>query len=109
MADLEQEYAGARVAICPVREGGGSKIKVIEAASYWRPVVGTSHSFRGFDGLDWNDLSSADDPNTFAEATIRLLTDLATADRQATKLRAWQRATYSRSAFIDKVKEDLGA
>lgn len=107
VTDLVPEYAGARAAICPIREGGGSKIKVIEAASYGRPVVATSHSFRGFDGLDREGLQQTDDPVGFAAACIHLLTDPVAADQQGSVLCSWQRKTYSRAAFINKVKEDL--
>lgn len=109
VADLGPEYEAARVAICPVREGGGSKIKVIEAASYGRPVVATSHSFRGFDGLESDSLGQTDDPAAFAEACLRMLTDPVMADQRGAALRNWQRDTYSKAAFVGRVTQALGS
>lgn len=108
VAELSPEYDGARLAICPVREGGGSKIKVIEAASYARPVVATSHSLRGFDNLIRDAVESADTPKAFAEACALMLTEPSRADQQGRALQDWQRAHYSRDAFVNKVSQTLG-
>ncbi|MER8383560.1 glycosyltransferase [Mesorhizobium sp. M1405] len=39
---------GAHVFLCPLRFGGGSKIKVIDALSHGLPIVGTKEAQRGF-------------------------------------------------------------
>jgi glycosyltransferase involved in cell wall biosynthesis len=105
--DLAPEYHAARMAICPVREGGGSKIKVLEAASYGRPVMATSHSLRGFDGLQINDLSQADDPRDFADGCVQIITDPKISDQMGTALCDWQRANYSKQSFVEKVAQVL--
>lgn len=46
--DLNTYYQNAKIAICPMLSGTGTKIKVIEALSYELPVVCNS---RGVDGL----------------------------------------------------------
>jgi len=109
VADLAQEYAAARLAICPVREGGGSKIKVIEAASFGRPVVATSHSLRGFVGAGVAAAGQADDPNGFAAACADILSDPDRADSDGARLRDWQTAHYSRAAFVASVAEAMRA
>ena len=48
VADIGAAYASARLVICPLTEGGGSKVKLVEACAYGRPIVATSHSVRGF-------------------------------------------------------------
>lgn len=105
--DLTDEYARARLCICPVREGGGSKIKVVEAAAFGRPVVATSHGIRGFEGLSSLGVPTADDPKGFVEACLALLADDALADRSGAGLRAWQERTWSREAFVSRVAEDI--
>ncbi|NDV78522.1 glycosyltransferase family 4 protein [Dysgonomonas sp. 511] len=46
--DLGEMYAKSRIAICPMLEGTGIKLKVLEALSFGLPVVCTQ---RGIDGL----------------------------------------------------------
>lgn len=41
-------YERIKIAISPIRFGGGLKIKVFEALSYGRPVLATQHSIDGF-------------------------------------------------------------
>lgn len=48
VADLNEYYQRARVAICPMLSGTGVKVKVIEAMSHGLPIV---CSRRGVDGL----------------------------------------------------------
>ncbi len=109
VGDLSREYAAARLAICPVREGGGSKIKVLEAAAHGRPVVLTPHSLRGFDDGAADLMIAADDPGAFARACLHLLEDPAEADRRGHALRRWQEAGYSRAGVLDRLSGHIDA
>lgn len=96
--DIAEEYARARVVISPVLEGGGSKIKVIEACAYQRPVVVSTHSARGF-GPDLQALlPTAPDAATFASLCSDLLSQDALADRLAADLHKVQQAQFSQAA-----------
>jgi hypothetical protein len=105
--DLAAEYAAARMTVCPVREGGGSKIKLIESAAFARPVVATPHAARGFHGEGLAHVAQADGPAAFAEACAAFLRDPAAAERAGAALKAWQRASYSRDAFIAEAMRAL--
>jgi glycosyltransferase involved in cell wall biosynthesis len=105
--DLADEYSKARVTICPVREGGGSKIKLIEAAAFARPIVAVSHAVRGFQGEGLAQVVQADAPDMFADACAVFLNDPAAAALTGAALRNWQQATYSRGAFVSAVTETL--
>ncbi|MEJ6396207.1 glycosyltransferase [Gymnodinialimonas sp. 2305UL16-5] len=108
VADLAAEYAQARLAICPVRQGGGSKIKVIEAAAFGRPVVAVPHALRGFAGLDGTSGAiAADRAPDFAAACCAWLADPAAAAQAGQELSAWQSDHYSREAFVDHVATAL--
>lgn len=48
VADLREAYAGATAAVSPVYEGGGTKIKVLEALMFGRPIAVTEHSYYGY-------------------------------------------------------------
>lgn len=105
--DLAVEYNRARLCICPVREGGGSKIKVIEAAAFGRPIVGVPHAFRGFDGGIHDHAAVALTPKDFVEACSAFLSDDCHADRSGAALAEWQRRNYSYKAAKDRIKADI--
>lgn len=45
---MEPYFSRADLVIAPVFDGAGMKVKVAEALSYGKPVVGTSHAFIGY-------------------------------------------------------------
>lgn len=74
-AELRQIYADCAVAIAPLRGGGGTKVKVLEAWLHARPLVVTSHAARGFDARAGQHFLVADSPRDFAQACAQLLDD----------------------------------
>ncbi|MEM1189321.1 MAG: glycosyltransferase family 4 protein [Pseudomonadota bacterium] len=70
-------YQQADLAIVPIRFGGGTRIKIIEAFSYGVPVVATTLGAEGLGVRDGQELLLADEPEHFAAACRRLLTDRA--------------------------------
>jgi len=79
--DLDSWYAKANVVILPIRAGGGTRIKLLEAFSYKRPVVSTSIGAEGIDALHGEHLLLADTPEAFAQCCVRLMSDREMADR----------------------------
>jgi glycosyltransferase involved in cell wall biosynthesis len=69
---LSEHYRRAEVVVVPVFEGSGTRIKVIEAMRYGRPVVSTR---RGVEGLPVQDMvhhHESDSPEEFAAAIVAL-------------------------------------
>ena len=77
--DVVSEAGRAAVAIAPLRIGGGTRLKVVEAMALARPVVATRIGAEGLDVADQRDLLLADDPTAFADAVVQLLSDPAMA------------------------------
>lgn len=75
VADPLPFYARARLAIVPLRSGGGSRLKILEAMALGRPVVSTSLGSEGLELEDGKELLTADEPLAFAEHVLRLLED----------------------------------
>jgi glycosyltransferase involved in cell wall biosynthesis len=71
--DLEALYARSRVICCPLTNGGGTRIKLIEAAGYGRPMVSTTVGAEGLAFLDGSEILIRDDDGGIAEACVRLL------------------------------------
>ena len=64
--DLDVLYKRTKIIICPLLNGTGMKIKVIEALSYGIPVVCTSRGVDGFADKTKNGCLVTDDPAMFA-------------------------------------------
>ncbi len=73
VADIGAELAAADIAVVPIRFGGGTRIKILEAFAHRVPVVTTSVGSEGLDVVDGEHLLVADGAAEFAAACIRLL------------------------------------
>jgi glycosyltransferase involved in cell wall biosynthesis len=71
--DIIAEVACAAVAIAPLRIGGGTRLKVLEAMALGRPVVATHIGAEGIEVQHERDLLLADTPRAFADAIVHLL------------------------------------
>lgn len=65
----------ATVVVVPLRIGGGTRLKIFEAMATGRAVVSTSIGAEGLPVENGRDLILVDDPERFADAVVRLLTD----------------------------------
>ncbi|HKJ67707.1 MAG TPA: glycosyltransferase family 4 protein [bacterium] len=71
-----REYIGrASVYVVPLRIGGGTRLKILEAMAMKRPVVSTAIGCEGIAVTDEETIRIEDDPEHFAGAVIELLRD----------------------------------
>jgi polysaccharide biosynthesis protein PslH len=70
---VAEYYRTATVAVVPIRMGGGTRIKILEAWALGVPVVSTSIGCEGLDCVDGEHLIVADRPQQFAQACVELL------------------------------------
>jgi glycosyltransferase involved in cell wall biosynthesis len=63
------------VFVVPLRVGGGSRLKILNALAMGKAVVSTSIGAEGLDVEDGKHLLLADTPETFTERTVALLRD----------------------------------
>jgi len=73
--DVRMVVAQATVCVVPLLDGGGTRLKVLEAMALGTPVVATAKGAEGLDVTDGEHLLLADDPETFARRTVDLLSD----------------------------------
>ncbi|MER2511539.1 MAG: glycosyltransferase family 4 protein [Nitrosomonas ureae] len=81
--DVRLPVAEASAAIAPIRQGGGTRLKILEAMALGTPVVATFKGAEGLEVVNGEHLLLADDPPTFTRAVLTLLTD----DSLAARLR----------------------
>lgn len=101
--DLDALYARSRVVCCPIMTGGGTRLKLVEAASYARPMVSTRLGAEGLDFADGRDALLRDDDAGFADACVALLHDDALCQRLGAAARAVMMATYDARQVEERV------
>ena len=106
-AELAAAYAGARVAIVPLRFGAGVKLKVVEALREGVPLVTTPTGAQGLAGLE-DVVTVTDEPQAFAAGVCRLLTDDAAWSLACRRQIEHARARFSKAAFSRSLLDGLG-
>jgi len=101
-AELRELYRTARVAAVPLRYGAGVKLKVVEALREGLPLVTTWIGAQGVPGLG-SVAEIHDEPQPFADAVCRLLTDGIAWAEQSTAQVEYAATHYSEAAFRDSL------
>ncbi len=86
--DARTHWLAAAVCVVPLRAGGGTRLKVLEAAATGVPVVATSIGAEGLAFAAETEILRRDDADAFAAAVVALLSDAGAARRQAQAARA---------------------
>jgi glycosyltransferase involved in cell wall biosynthesis len=73
--NLESLYEQVRIVCAPIFSGGGTRLKIIEAASFAKPVLATRIGAEGLDFQDGQELLLRNDSESFIEACLLLLRD----------------------------------
>lgn len=103
--NLDALYQRSRVVCCPILSGGGTRVKIIEAAAYGKPIVSTRIGAEGIEMRNDKELLLHDDPNSFAEACITLLKDNNLCTRLGTAARAVVKKHYDRNNIIRLIQQ----
>jgi glycosyltransferase involved in cell wall biosynthesis len=93
--DLAAVYGSHRAMVVPLRHGGGTRLKILEALAWGLPVVSTSLGAAGLGLVDGEHALIADDPPSFARALERVLDDDVLWARLAANGRALVEARFS--------------
>lgn len=92
--DLAPELERAAVSVVPLRAGGGTRLKILEALGAGVPVVSTTVGAEGIPLEIGRDFLAADAPRDFADAVLRVLDDPVCAQRLAQAGRAAVASRY---------------
>jgi glycosyltransferase involved in cell wall biosynthesis len=92
--DVRPHMWRAALFVVPLRMGGGTRFKIVEAMAAGVPVISTRLGAEGIPATDGRELLLADTPAAFADAVVRLLADPAQAAALARAGLAFVRSRY---------------
>jgi glycosyltransferase involved in cell wall biosynthesis len=73
--DVRPWLSQAQVAVVPLRIGGGTRLKILEAMAMNTPVVSTPLGCEGLEVVHGVNILIADDHKSFAQSVVKLLVD----------------------------------
>ena len=103
--DVKPWIERATAVVVPLRIGGGTRLKILEAMAMGKAVVSTSLGAEGIDVVGGRDLLLADDPELFASQAIRAVEDRELTVRLGEAARRLVAARYGWSASVDRLAE----
>jgi sugar transferase (PEP-CTERM/EpsH1 system associated) len=110
--DIRTYLERAAVVIAPLRIGGGTRLKIVEAMSMGKAIVSTRIGAEGLDVNNNEHILLADTPEDFANQVARVLNDAAFARRigeaarsRAESLYTWQGAVQRLESFYHELSK----
>lgn len=97
--DIRPHLAEAECFVVPLRIGGGTRLKILDAWAMGRPVVSTSVGCEGLMTEDGGNILIRDKPDDFARAVLEVLGDAERAGRLGAGGRQTAEARYSWDAI----------
>ena len=79
--DLRPHLAEAAAVVVPLRLGGGTRLKIVEAMAMGKAIVSTTLGAEGINAVPGREILIEDDPAAFADAVSRLLAEPGLATR----------------------------
>ena len=105
--DLGELYTQADAVVAPLRGGGGTRIKLLEAFAHGVPVIATPAAAEGLTVADGRELLLGSDAEQIAGAVAALASDAALGARLVEHAGRLVRECYSHEAVIPRVRAFL--
>lgn len=102
--DVRPYIAAAAAYVIPLRIGGGTRLKVLEAMAMGKAIVSTTLGCEGFDLAAGQELMIADSPAEFAASVLALLRDPDRRARLGRRARAFAASRYDWSVILPSLE-----
>lgn len=103
--DLSLLYQRSRVICCPITIAGGTRVKLVEAAGYGKPMVSSTIGAEGLGMTDNVEILIRDSDDDIADACVQLLGDEELCTRLGSAARQKAKAVYDVVHVKGKIKE----
>ncbi len=103
--DVRPHIQEAAVVVVPLRLGGGTRLKILEAMAMGKAIVSTSVGAHGLDIVPERELRIADDPDEFAAKVAELLADPARASRLGAAARRFVEERHGWKASVATLRD----
>lgn len=100
-------YHKTSIAVAPILEGSGTRVKILEAMTLGNPVVSTIVGAEGIETADGDDILLRNAPDQFADAVVSLLNDQALYDRLKSHGRALVDKLYDWRVVGDALNDSV--
>jgi glycosyltransferase involved in cell wall biosynthesis len=107
--DLGELYARTRIVCCPVAAGSGTRVKLVEAAAYGKPIISTRLGAEGLCLEDGQSFLLRDSAADFAQGCLDLLNDLSLCQQLGEKARRAASENYNRQVIIQRLQATFKA
>lgn len=104
MFEIAQRVA---VIVVPLRIGAGTRLKILEAMAWGKPIVATTIGVEGVDHIDGEDILVRDTPESFVEATVALLNDPIQQRKLAQGARRRIENDYTTQRSVDRLQQAI--
>jgi glycosyltransferase involved in cell wall biosynthesis len=112
VSDLRPHLAAAAAIVVPLRLGGGTRLKIVEAMAMGKAIVSTALGAEGIEAVPGRDILIEDRPTGFADAVKRLLANPSLAARVGQSARqlaverySWGGAARALEGFYRRILE----
>ena len=107
--DLSALYRRVRIVCCPIFSGGGTRVKMIEAAAHGKPVVASKIGVEGLSFQAGTEYLEANDAQTFAEACLTLLENQTLCEQIGLSAREKAIQYYDRSHIVQLIRSNMNS
>lgn len=106
--DLDQLYGRVRIVCCSILSGGGTRLKILEAAARGKAIVSTRVGAEGLELRDGIEIILRDGPEAFALACAELLADPVRCETLGMAAREVVSRYYDRRQIVIRIKDEIG-
>jgi glycosyltransferase involved in cell wall biosynthesis len=104
---MREVAAQCCLTVVPLRVGGGSRIKILDSLAMGLPVVSTSLGCQGLSLLDGRHILIRDDPESFADAVLQILSDRMLANALRVNGRRLVEKHYDWELIFGRLEQEL--
>lgn len=101
--DVRPYFEEALIYVCPIRDGGGTRLKILDALSMGKPIVATTIAVEGIKVIPNKHVLIADTPEQFVVQIVKLIEDKDLRERLSVEGRKLVEENYDWSIIGQKL------